>query len=56
MKTTIDIDDKLIAKAQQLTKITNKKLLVYNALRLYINVKGQSKLIELWGKIEIDEI
>ena len=55
MRTTIDIDDRLMATAQQLTKIKNKKVLIDKALRLYVTVKNQAKLRTLWGKVEIDE-
>ncbi len=55
MRTNIEIDDKLMARAQQLTKIKTKKVLVDNALRLYVTVENQKKLMELWGKVEIDD-
>jgi Arc/MetJ family transcription regulator len=55
MPTTIEIDDQLLAKAQQLTNIKTKRILVDNALRLYITVKNQNKLLELWGKVDVDE-
>jgi len=52
MKTNIDIDDKLMAKAQKLTNIKSKKILVDNAPRLYVTVESQKKLIELWGNVD----
>jgi Arc/MetJ family transcription regulator len=52
MRTNIDIDDKLMAKAQKLTNIKSKKILVDNALRLFVTVENQKKLIELWGNVE----
>lgn len=55
MKTNIDIDDKLMDKAQKLTNIKSKKILVDNALRLYVTVESQKKLIELWGNVEVDD-
>ncbi|HEY8782095.1 MAG TPA: type II toxin-antitoxin system VapB family antitoxin [Mucilaginibacter sp.] len=55
MRTNIDIDDQLMAKAQKLTNIKTKKILVENALRLYVTVENQKKLLELWGKIEVDD-
>jgi len=55
MRTNIEIDDKLMAKAQKLTNIKTKKILVDNALRLYITVESQKKLIELWGNVEVDD-
>lgn len=55
MRTNIEIDDQLMAKAQKLTNIKTKKVLVDNALRLYVTVENQKKLLELWGKIEVDD-
>jgi Arc/MetJ family transcription regulator len=55
MRTNIEIDDQLMAKAQKLTNIKTKKILVDNALRLYVTVENQKKLIELWGNIEVDD-
>ncbi len=55
MRTNIEIDDQLMAKAQKLTNIKTKKILVDNALRLYVTIENQKKLLELWGKIEIDD-
>jgi len=55
MRTNIEIDDKLMAKAQKLTNIKTKKILVDNALRLYVTVESQKKLIELWGQVEVDD-
>ena len=53
MKTRIDIDDQLMASAQDLTNF--KSELVNMALQLYVTVESQKRLEELWGKIEIDE-
>ncbi len=55
VRTTIEIDDELMAKAQRLTNIKTKKVLVDNALRLLVTIENQKKLIELWGKIEVDD-
>lgn len=55
MRTNIEIDDDLMAKAQKLTNIKTKKILVDNALRLYVTVESQKKLIELWGNVEVDD-
>ena len=52
MRTNIEIDDKLLAKAQKLTNIKSKKILVDNALRLYVTVENQKKLMELWGNVD----
>ena len=55
MRINIDIDDELMAQAQKLTNIKNKNILVDNALRLYVTVENQKKLISLWGRIKVDE-
>lgn len=55
MRTNIEIDDQLMARAQKLTKIKTKKILVNNALRLYVTVESQKKLLELWGNVEVDD-
>ena len=55
MKTRIDIDDQLRARAQDLTNFKSKSELVNMALQLYVTVESQKRLEELWGKIEIDE-
>jgi Arc/MetJ family transcription regulator len=54
MRTTIEIDDELMSKAQKLTNIRTKKIVVDNALRLYVTMENQKKLLDLWGKIRID--
>ena len=55
MRTNIDIDDTLMAKAQKLSKIKTKKAVVESALKLFVTVENQKKLLELWGKVEIDD-
>jgi Arc/MetJ family transcription regulator len=55
MRTNIEIDDQLMAKAQKLTNIKTKKKLVDNALRLYVTIENQKKMLELWGKVEVDD-
>ena len=55
MRTTIEIDDQLMVKSRQLTNIKTKRILVDNALRLYVTVENQRQLLALWGKIELDE-
>ena len=55
MRTNIEIDDELMAKAQQLSQIKTKKAIVEDALRLYITIENQKKLLEFWGKVEIDD-
>ena len=55
MRTNIDIDDNLLAKARKLSNLKTKKALVEEALRLYITIENQKKLIELWGTVEVDD-
>ena len=55
MRTNIDIDDTLMAKAQKLSSVKTKKAIVEEALRLYITIENQKKLMGFWGKVEIDD-
>jgi len=55
MRTNIEIDDQLMAKAQKLTNIKTKRIVVDNALRLYVTIENQKKLVDLWGKVQIDD-
>jgi Arc/MetJ family transcription regulator len=50
VKTTIEIDDQLMAQAQRLSDTKNKSIVVDKALRLYVTVESQKRLLELWGK------
>lgn len=55
MRTNIDIDDKLMAKAQKLSNIKTKKAVVEKALELFVIFENQRKLASLRGKIELDD-
>ncbi|MDT3402725.1 type II toxin-antitoxin system VapB family antitoxin [Mucilaginibacter terrae] len=55
MRTNIDIDEKLLAKAQKLGNIKTKKLAVEKALELFVRLESQKRLLDLWGKVEIDD-
>ena len=55
MRTNIDIDDTLMAKAQKLSRVKTKKAFVEEALRLYVTIENQKKLVDLWGKVAIDD-
>ncbi|HZX59497.1 MAG TPA: type II toxin-antitoxin system VapB family antitoxin [Mucilaginibacter sp.] len=55
MRTNIEIDDKLIAKAQRLSNIKTKKGVVEKALELFVTIENQKKLMDLWGKVEVDD-
>ena len=44
MRTNIDIDDKLMTKAQMLSNIQDKNILIEEALKLYVSFGGSKKL------------
>ncbi len=59
MRTNIEIDEKLIAKAQKLGNIKTKKAVVEKAFQLFIQLENQKKLMELCGKVkffDMDEV
>ncbi len=55
MRTNIDIDETLMSKAQKLSNSKTKKAIVEEALRLYVTIENQKKLMDLWGKVAIDD-
>jgi Arc/MetJ family transcription regulator len=55
MRTNIDIDEKLLAKAQKLGNIKTKKMMVEKALELYVQLQSQKRISGLRGKIEFHE-
>lgn len=55
MRTNIEIDDTLMAKAQKLSNIKTKKLIIEKALQLFVTIENQKKLLELWGKVDMDD-
>ena len=52
MRTNIVIDDKLIQKAMQATGLPTKRAVVEAGLRLLIQVKAQTGIHRLRGKIK----
>ncbi len=42
-------------KAQKLSNIKTKKAVVEKALEVYIAIENQKKILDLWGKVELDE-
>jgi len=52
MRTNIDIDDALMAKAMECTGIKVKKDVVEAALRTLVKIKGQSCIDLLYGTIQ----
>jgi Arc/MetJ family transcription regulator len=55
MRTNIEINDTLMEKAKQLSNLTTKKAIVEKALKTYVAIESQKKLLDYWGKIELDE-
>jgi len=55
MKTNLTINDELMAKAHSISGIKDKDVLIEAALKLFVTVGNQNKLLELWGKVEFDE-
>jgi len=51
MRTNIDIDDDLMARAMAATESTTKKAAVERGLQLLIQIKAQEALNELRGKV-----
>lgn len=52
MRTNIDIDDDLLAKAMRLAGTTTKKSTVETALEMLIRSYEQRKVLELYGTVE----
>ncbi len=51
MRTSIELDDKLVAKAQQLTGIKTKRELIDTALHTLVRLNEQSSVKSLCGKL-----
>jgi Arc/MetJ family transcription regulator len=51
MRTNIEIDDELMAKAMAATGTTTKKAAVEAALRMVVQIEGQKSILKLRGKI-----
>lgn len=52
MRTTIDIDDKLLREAQRLTGITTQKGVVEEALKILVQLKQQEAMKAWRGKLK----
>ena len=52
MRTNIDLDDELIARAMKVSGTKTKKAAVEAALRMLIRIHGQTKIRRLRGKIQ----
>jgi len=54
MPTNLNIDDKLLRKAQKLARCRTKRETVNQALREFIERREQSKILDLAGQIDYD--
>jgi Arc/MetJ family transcription regulator len=54
MRTTIDIDEELLADAKRLSNGKSKRAIVEEALREFVNAKKREKLIEMIGSREFE--
>ena len=54
MRTTLDIDEKLITKAMRITGEHTKTALIHFALEQIIRKSNLKSLLEYGGKIQID--
>jgi len=52
MRTNIDIDDELMEKALKAGGAKTKKAVVDEALRLFVRIKAQGGIRELFGTVE----
>lgn len=50
MRTNIDIDDKLLARAMKLARAKTKREAIHLALEYYIQSRDYSRILELAGK------
>lgn len=52
MRTNIVLDDNIMKTALEIGGLKTKKATIENALKLFIQIKGQKKIKELKGKIK----
>ncbi len=52
MRTNIEINDRLMADAMAVSGRSTKRAVVEDALRLLVQVKRQSGLLGLYGKVD----
>ncbi len=52
MRTNIEIDDELMEKAMKAGGATTKKAVVDEALRLFVRIKAQAGIRELFGTVQ----
>lgn len=51
MRTNIDIDDRLMKQAMRASKTTTKKAAVEAALKQMVQLKNQTRILKLAGKV-----
>jgi Arc/MetJ family transcription regulator len=61
MRTNIDIDDELLARAMEASGLATKKATVEEALRLLVRLRGQARALEElnglgWEEGNLDEM
>ena len=56
MRTTLDVDPKLLSDVLELTGETSKSKAVSKALKQYLRSKSIAELRAMAGKIEIDDV
>ena len=54
MRTNIDINDELLQKAMEISRLTTKKAIVEMALQEYINMMHRRDLLSLRGQVQWD--
>jgi hypothetical protein len=55
MRINFKINDELIAKAKELSGIEDEKVLIENAIKLFVAIENQKQILGLIGKIEFYE-
>jgi Arc/MetJ family transcription regulator len=54
MRTTIEIDDGLMARAMRISGARNKRAVVEAGLRLLVNINSQTAIRRLRGKVQFE--
>jgi hypothetical protein len=51
----VKVDTELLKKARKVTGIKSDKVMVENALQLFITLENQKGLMNLWGKVKFND-
>jgi Arc/MetJ family transcription regulator len=54
VRTNIEIDDHLMERALKVTRLSSKRAVVEEGLRLLIKLRGQAKVRDSFGKYPMD--